>query len=193
MGELWKDIKGYEGFYQISNNGNVRSVDRIIIYRNGKRYKYKGVNLNKSKDTRGYLQVGFNVSGVKSTHRIHRLVAMNFIDGYKSDKEVNHIDGDKNNNSVKNLEWVTSSENTKKGYDLGLFEKARKAAAESAKGNSYRSKAVEIYVKSNEEYLIFDSARNASRNFGWSVNYFTQLLRVGGENKLYKVKLKGES
>ena len=186
--EIWKSVKGFEGFYEVSDLGRVRSVKRTVLYKDGRMFKYESVLLKKTKDPRGYLQVGFNKNGKKSTHRIHRLVAENFIFNNSNDKEVNHIDGVKENNRLDNLEWVTSSENTKKGYELGLFEKARKKASERWRGHTLGAKHVDVFDKSEEEWITFDSAVNASLHFGWAKNYFTQLLRVGGENKRYKVR-----
>lgn len=186
--EVWKEVKGFEGFYEVSNLGRVRSVKRTVLYKDGRIFKYESVLLKEIKDPNGYLRVGFNKNGKKSIHRIHRLVAENFISNNSSDKEVNHIDGMKENNRLDNLEWVTSSENTRKGYELGLFEKARKKARERWRGNTLRAKHVDVFDKNEGNWMTFDSAVNASLHFGWAKNYFTQLLRVGGENKRYKVR-----
>lgn len=188
MMEIWKAVKGFEGFYEVSNMGRVRSVKRTVLYKDGRKFNYKGVLLKVMKDPRGYSQVGFNKNGIKSTHRIHRLVAENFIPNHSIDKEVNHIDGVKENNTLDNLEWVTSSENTRKGYELGLFEKSRKTASERWKGNTLNAKYVDVFDKNEEVWITFDSAVNASLHFGWAKNYFTQLLRIGGENNRYKVR-----
>ena len=186
--EVWKRVKGFEGFYEVSDLGRVRSVKRTVLYKDGRIFKYESVLLKEIKDPRGYLQVGFNKNGKKSVHRIHRLVAENFIFNNSSDKEVNHIDGMKENNRLDNLEWVTSSENTRKGYELGLFEKARETARERWKGNTMQAKYIDVFDKNEGNWMTFDSAVNASLHFGWSKNYFTQLLRVGGENNRYKVR-----
>ena len=186
--ETWKFVKGFEGFYEVSNLGRVRSVKRTVLYKDGRTFSYKSVLLKAKKDQRGYLQVGFNKNGIKSIHRIHRLVAENFTPNHSIDKEVNHIDGVKENNRLDNLEWVTSSENTRKGYELGLFEKARKTARERWKGNTLQAKCIDVFDKNEGNWMTFDSAVNASLHFGWAKNYFTQLLRVGGENKRYKVR-----
>lgn len=188
MMEVWKVVKGFEGFYEVSNLGRVRSVERTVLYKDGRKFNYKSILLKAGKDQRGYLQVGFNKNGANSTHRIHRLVAENFIPNHSINKEVNHIDGVKENNKLDNLEWVTSSENTKKGYELGLFEKARKTARERWKGNTLQAKHVDVFDKNEGVWITFKSARDASRKFSRSENYFTQLLRIGGENKFFKVR-----
>ena len=189
MKEIWKDVPKFEGYYQVSNLGNVRSVERTIKYKDGRTYNYPSKHLKQRKDTNGYLQVGFNVNGNKSNHRTHRLVAETFLVKPKIDLiSVNHIDGIKVNNQLDNLEWVTYSENTQKVYDLGLFEKAREAAREKWKNNTYQCKKVEVTFKDTGITKKFKSAREASRYINRCQNYFTQLLRIGGENKYYKVK-----
>ncbi|MDU0441564.1 NUMOD4 domain-containing protein [Staphylococcus haemolyticus] len=189
MKEVWKDVPKFEGYYQVSNLGNIRSVERVVKYRDGRKYNYPSKLLKQRKDTNGYLQVSFNVNGNKSSHRTHRLVAETFLIKPEIDLiSVNHIDGVKINNKLDNLEWVTYSENTKKGYDAGLFEKARKAARERWKNNTYQCKKVEVVFKDTGTAKKFKSAREASRYINRCQNYFTQLLRIGGENKYYKVK-----
>ena len=102
--EIWKDIKGYEGFYQISNKGNVKSLrrdrERILKSEIGKR---------------GYPYVVFSVGGKRKTFKIHRLVAENFVPNPNNFPQVNHKDENKTNNSVENLEWCTSEYNCNYG------------------------------------------------------------------------------
>ena len=190
MKEIWKDIPNFEGYYQVSNLGNVRSVERIIKCRDGRTSNYPSKQLKQTKDKRGYSRVGLSVNGRRTTHGTHRLVAETFL--VKPEIKlisVNHIDGIKANNQLDNLEWVTYSENTKKGYDIGLFDKAREATKERLKNNTYRCKSVEVTFKDTGITKNFKSAREASRYINRCQNYFTQLLRIGGENKYYKVRL----
>lgn len=117
--EKWIDIDEWVGYYQISNFGNVRSIDREIFNKgNGSICKQKGKLLKPNITKFGYAYVGFFKSGekkIKSVY-IHKLVAKHFCDGYKVGLEVNHIDGIRNNNHYKNLEWVTRSENIRDSY-----------------------------------------------------------------------------
>ena len=116
--EVWKDVVGYEGLYQVSNLGNVKSFDmEYEIIRNGTRIRMtrKGRVLKPLIRKHGYLGVqlhgkGGNKRGFR-TFSIHRLVAEAFISNPKQCGEVNHIDEDKQNNRVENLEWVTHKEN----------------------------------------------------------------------------------
>ena len=112
--EIWKDIVGYEGLYQVSNLGKVRSLDRTYTQkaRSGSvlAHTYKGCVL-KPNNVGGYLQVNLQKHKKRNDQKIHRLVAQAFIPNLENKREVNHIDGDKTNNNADNLEWVTTSEN----------------------------------------------------------------------------------
>jgi hypothetical protein len=114
--EVWKQISGYEGMYEISDIGRARSVDRIGP--DGK--NYKGKPLTPALNRTGYYFVRLRKDGHTKSFKIHRLVAMNFIPNENDKSEVNHIDGNKTNNVVGNLEWVSRSENLKHAFKIGL-------------------------------------------------------------------------
>lgn len=122
MEEIWKDIEGYKGLYQISNTGNVKSLERKIHGKKCHR-KLKETILKPIKTNRGYLRVKLCKENKVSKVRVHRLVAEAFIK--KPELEVNHIDGNKENNSVENLEWVTPRENKKHAWSMGLYKKKK--------------------------------------------------------------------
>ena len=111
--EIWKDIKGYEGEYQVSNKGNVRSLDRICKridrYGNETEYKYKGKILSKNDNGNGYLTVKIKRNGKR--FYVHRLVAEAFLENKENLKEVNHKDNNRSNNVIDNLEWVSRQQN----------------------------------------------------------------------------------
>lgn len=114
--EVWKDVVGYEGAYEVSNLGRIRSLDRYISGAfNSKRF-IKGVEIKSSLTGNGYL--GFNLvkDGKSKMSKVHRVVANAFIDNNELKPEVNHKDGNKNNNHVSNLEWVTKGENQSHAY-----------------------------------------------------------------------------
>ena len=111
MSETWKDIKDYEGLYRVSDLGRVRSVDRIEKCSTFTR-KRKGVILKQMINRGGYCQVNLTKDGIGHTKEVHRLVASAFIPNPNNLPQVNHIDCDKTNNSINNLEWVTFDENT---------------------------------------------------------------------------------
>lgn len=112
MIEIWKDIKGYEGLYQVSNLGRLKSYQRVKAG--------KLVSLQKTKD--GYLQTDLYKDKVRKAVRIHRLVAEAFIPNPDGKLEVNHKNGNKENNEVDNLEWSTKQENIDHAHDNNLYD-----------------------------------------------------------------------
>lgn len=119
--EIWKDIPGYEGYYQVSNLGRVKSLDRIVPH---PRYKcgqfWKGRISTIKIDRYGYPCITLNKKSHIKTITIHRLVAKSFISNPENKPQVNHIDGNKLNNKVNNLEWCTSKQNTIHAWKTGL-------------------------------------------------------------------------
>lgn len=110
MEEEWKDIKNYEGYYQVSNKGRVKSLHHYAS--NGyKDILYKGKVLKPGNNGRGYLFVNLCKNNKTKQFYIHKLVAEAFIQNKENKATVNHIDGIKSNNNVENLEWNTYSEN----------------------------------------------------------------------------------
>lgn len=123
MVEIWKDIDGYIGIYQVSNMGNVRSLQREE-FKCAQGYRArKGVELKLSQDQKGYLMVNLYKNGKGRSRRVHRLVAEAFIDNPMHLSEINHIDENKKNNVVSNLEWCTSSYN--KMYGNGNVSRSK--------------------------------------------------------------------
>ena len=108
--EIFKDIPGYEGMYQVSNQGRVKSFK---CYPQGK-------ILRLNKNSNGYYQVILCQSGVRKALKVHILVMLAFVGERLDEMEVNHKDGIKTNNHVDNLEYCTSSENRQHAYDTGL-------------------------------------------------------------------------
>ena len=111
--EIWKDVKGYEGYYEVSNIGNVRSVDRMVKHSKGGLRIYKGKTLVPCLSVDGYRLVHLSKLNVSEMKRVNRLVAEAFIPNPDSLPQVNHLDENKLNNRVDNLEWTTHKENTR--------------------------------------------------------------------------------
>lgn len=129
MEEVWKDIKSYEGIYMVSNFGRIKSLTRIIEYENGRHRPFEGCLMNGGKTPTGYCFVALRKNNKnKYQQYIHRLVAIAFIPNPENKKTVNHIDGDKSNNYVNNLEWNTCSENTLHAFKTGLMKKGQECS-----------------------------------------------------------------
>lgn len=112
--EIWKDIKDYEGLYQVSNLGRVKRLARSFIMKNGMRRTYKEKILsNKGLDKDGYVLRILSKDNKPKTFKMHRLVAQAFIPNQEELPEVNHKNGIKNDNRVENLEWISTSQNQK--------------------------------------------------------------------------------
>lgn len=118
--EVFVDIQGYEGYYQVSNYGNVKSLDRVIKEKTGKTQTLKGRILKPRINPGGYYYVGLGKNGTRATFAIHQLVARAFIPNPNKKRTINHINGNKLSNSVSNLEWSTYSENLEHAYKTGL-------------------------------------------------------------------------
>jgi hypothetical protein len=118
--EIWKDIIDYDGHYQASNLGRIKSV---------KRYVNRGFNNDlktvpekirqQSIDKDGYLTIRLHINGIRKNYFVHRLIAEAFLENTENKSQVNHIDGNKKNCYLTNLEWVTQSENIKHSYSIG--------------------------------------------------------------------------
>lgn len=116
--ELWKDIKDFEGIYKISNIGRIISVERYDTL--GRRVKAKMLKVRD--DGRGYNQVDLSKEAIRYTYKVHRLVALAFLEKAHTTETINHMDGNKTNNRIDNLEWMTRAENTKHAWSYGLHE-----------------------------------------------------------------------
>lgn len=118
MEEIWKDVVGYEGYYQVSNLGRVKSLDRYVQRGQGTRLVH-GRILNQAVNTNGYLRVILSRGNKTKNTLVHRLVAEAFIPNPEHAAVVDHIDNNRQNNSVSNLRWCTQSENIEKSYRQG--------------------------------------------------------------------------
>ena len=161
--EIWKDIKGYEGLYQVSNLGNVRSLPHSTeIHRNGAVFKTlkQGQALKPLVRRHGYLGVQLYGRGGHTTKNmrtlsVHRLVAEAFIDNPNGYEEVNHINEIKTDNRVDNLEWCTHKQNSNAG--------TRPERIGNANKNGKRSRPINQYTLDGEYIQTFPSMAEAGR------------------------------
>lgn len=115
--EIWKDIKGYEGHYQVSNHGNVRSCYREGIATNGRLFVVPSILIKKHISNAGYQRITVSKNRKTKHLTIHRLVAESFLDKKEDKNIVDHIDRNKENNHVDNLRWCNQKENIKFFFD----------------------------------------------------------------------------
>lgn len=134
----WKEIKGYEGYYEVSTTGKIRSVNRII--KKGDVFISRKSQEMKTFLTRGYERVSLNKEGRRKKFLVHRLVAETFIPNPDNKEEVNHKDADKSNNSIDNLEWVTKLENMRHAENNKLIKRNKGS-------QHYNSKLTEDVVR----------------------------------------------
>jgi len=119
MEEIWKDIAGYEGCYQVSNKGRMKSLLRVVKHLTGGKLTVSEKILT-LKDRNGYDHISLWKENIEKRFKVHRLVAQAFIPNPENKPQVNHIDGDRKNNHVSNLEWVTGKENAQHAIKTGL-------------------------------------------------------------------------
>lgn len=133
MTEIWLPVSGYESLYEVSNYGNVRSLDRSVNARGGSTATRKGRILVPTEGGNGYLRVCLARGRAKEYRSIHRLVAFAFLQARTGANFVNHKDLNKTNNRADNLEWVTCSENNKHAHDAGAFAEGNNLASKNPK------------------------------------------------------------
>ena len=136
--EIWMSVRDYEGFYEISQSGVVRSVERLISTPRGYRKAPQRI-ITSRKNNSGYLEVRLSKDGICKTKFIHVLLASSFIPNPLNKKEVNHINGVKEDNRIENLEWVTHAENIQHAYQLKLIQKKAKPVIDTCTGKEYSS------------------------------------------------------
>lgn len=179
--EIWKDVKGFEGRYQVSNMGRVRSLDRTSVDKAGRTHHTKGMILKDSLNKgRGYYRVSLSDGHRNYTHyEVHRLVALHFVPGYKEGLVVNHKNEIKTDNRAENLEWCTQDYNLKYSdvvgwkrkpvyqYDLdGNFIQKHKCCADAEKMiGAYQGAMV---------HVMYESKVGMWRGYRWSFDYKTK-------------------
>lgn len=113
--EVWKEVVGYEGYYEVSNRGNVRSVDRFVTSKEGKTWNFKSRTIKPHSNNQGYLQTNLTRDGITKKPLIHRLVAEAFLGDMGNGMQVHHKNEITTDNRLENLEWVTPKVNVNYG------------------------------------------------------------------------------
>lgn len=161
INEVWIDIKDYEGYYQVSNLGRIRTVKRNTK----NQFKDKSLIRKLEQRNNGYLAVRLYKDNKSKKFNVHRLVAEAFIKNKNNYAYVNHINGDKQDNRVDNLEWCTASENMKHAIKQGLIDLKK------------HQKAVIQYDKNMKIIKEWDSIKEAEKVLGINHGHITEVCR----------------
>ena len=172
MEEIWKPVVGYEGFYEVSNIGRVRSLARIVECSDGRKRKIKDRTLKGSSYSGGYSGVTLHKDGCAKSVNIHRIVAEAFVPNPLEKEEVNHKDENPSNNHASNLEWVTHKENINYGTRT---ERARETTTK------LQGKAVQQFSKDGKLVAEYESISIAYRATGAFISNIVKCAR--GEYK----------
>ena len=173
--EVWVDIEGYKGYYQISSFGNVRSLDRYVACKGGS-WKFMPSQIITQRLNKGYPVTNLNRDGLRKTALVSRLVAMHFVPNNHNKPEVNHIDEDKTNNHASNLEWVTAKENSNHGTRnarIGAYTKDHPVANRKCGINGVGAVCkpiLQIDIATNEIVGEYPSVKDALKFFGCKPN-----------------------
>lgn len=178
--EIWKSIPDYEGAYEASDLGNIRSLAREVSCKNGTRISPARI-LKKQCNDKGYHHVRLSLKGSVKIHTVHQLIALCFMTGFIKGTELNHIDGDKQNNAVSNLEKSNPIHNQLHAVRTGLVPKQ---GASKFKNVSYAAKRT-----SKKKWV--GSIRHDGKNIGWkafeteieAAVYVDSLLDSIGDNE----------
>lgn len=165
--EQWKDIAGYEGLYQVSNLGNIKSLARYKKNR-GVMQEVKEKILKQTPDMVGYVKVHLSKEGKSKCFCVHKLVALAFVPNVENKPHINHIDENKSNNRADNLEWCTATENN----NYGMHNK---------KISLTKGTRVQAFDKNGNLVMEFHSISEASRQTG--INQSSISSCVAGEYK----------
>lgn len=167
--EVWKDVKGYEGLYEVSSLGRVRSIERKVKHwRGGLRIKKAKIK-QPFKSNCGYVMVGIYKDGTQTNFLVHRLVGKAFIPNPENKEQVNHINGIKTDNRVENLEWNTRSEN---------INHADRNNLRVLKGtNNAGAKLTELQVIQIRNIGNAKSIEEISKSFNVGINCIKKILK----------------
>lgn len=181
--EIWKDIKGYEGYYQASNLGRVRSLDRTV-----KNKSFKGKILKPRYNSKGYTTTALSINGVQKNYLTHRLIALTFIPNPNDYREINHKNEIKDDNSADNLEWCDRVYNMNYGSIKETIRKNVSGVNNPHYGKHHseetkeklrvaHEKKIAQYTKDDELIKIWESATQAANALGLTSSAINSCLR----------------
>lgn len=177
--EEWRPIKGYEGFYEVSSHGRVRSLDRVVDRCNWCPQNRQGKILKGTENRDGYIKVRLYKNSTGKVFSVHRLVAQAFLPNLKKLSTINHQDGNKQNNRVDNLEWASYKENNNHAIRTGL--KKTKTGAQSQRAKLTQTQVNEI----RKEYVPRKRGKNTctlAKKYGVSQKTIWNIIH----NKTYQ-------
>ena len=180
MKEIWKDVVGYEGLYQVSNLGNVKSVEREMQNYRGNKFIKVSKPIGKFINKYGYIRVTLYKNGIPRPFTVHRLVATAFIPNPMGLKDINHIDFNKKNNNIENLEWCSRSYNVKHAIKhnpnilSGIMNHIEKC-----------KRPIIQYTMQGEFVKEFPSARDAMKELGIHTSHIYDVAnkRLGSDKR----------
>lgn len=169
---IWKPVKNYEGLYEVSDQGEVRSVNRVVTSKDGKQMNFKGKVKSQELSKNGYLRVRLSKEGKVKNRFVHRLVAEAFIGNIPDEYEVNHIDCNPLNNELSNLEIVSHLDNIRHSYNQGHYY-------------GINHKKVRVVYK-NGDVTIFNSHKETAESLGISIGGFNKIInKTRSGNKIF--------
>ena len=176
ISEVWKSINGFEGLYEASSKGRIRSLDRKVKNGNGERIT-RGVIIKGYVGKDNYKRVSLSKNGKKYPKTVHRLIAETFIDNEKNKEMVNHKDAVKTNNDIENLEWVTRKENSEHAARLGLLKDTPKSLKARVEASAEKTRKAIFVINSKDERVYFKSMREACRRLNLDRRHVYKALK----------------
>lgn len=166
--EIWKDIRGYEGIYVVSNHGRVASLNRVQKDKNGNDKRYKGKMLLPQPNSSGYLRVHLKRDGVMKYYFVHRLVALHFVENPNISENtiVNHLDSNYMNNAASNLEWTTYKGNMEHAKVRGRLSRTTEWLQHLRESNEKNGRSV-IGTNIETDETVYFVCLNDSRAAGF--------------------------